>query len=125
MNGIYFHQAGSSLKWDLGIQDVADEHPMKKQRVTSCDENNMELVWYRIAGLKERVEKVAAEARDITSALEELLCETRWMNHECHLYIPNSMKAMSLIPIHTEEQTPVNVKVLLSLHAKISPPDSC
>ena len=77
MNGIYFHQARSSLKRDSGIQDVADEHLMKKQCVTSHDENNMELVWYRIAGLKKRVEKVAAEARDITSALEELLCETR------------------------------------------------
>jgi hypothetical protein len=77
MNGIYFHQAKSSLKQDSGIQDVADEHPMKKRRVTSRDENNMELVRYRIAGLKERVEKVAAEARDITSALEELLRETQ------------------------------------------------
>jgi hypothetical protein len=50
---------------------------MKKRCVTPRDENDMELVRYRIAGLKERVEKVAAEARSITSALEDLLRVTR------------------------------------------------
>ena len=74
-NDVYFHQEKSSLKQDLGIQDVADRCPMKKRRVTSHDENDMELVQPRIASLKERVEKLAAEARDITSALEELLRE--------------------------------------------------
>lgn len=73
-NGVRFHQAKSSLKQDLRIQD---ERPMKKRRVTSRDEDNMELVRPRIASLKERVEKVAAEARDVTIALEELLCETQ------------------------------------------------
>ena len=75
----YFHQAKSSLKRGLGIQDVADERPMKKRHVTFCDEDDMKLVRHRISGLKERVEKVAAEARDINSALQELLrdLETR------------------------------------------------
>ena len=72
-NGICFHQAKSSLKQDSGIQD---ERPIKKRRVTSHDENDIELVHHRITSLKKRVEKVAAEARDITSALEELLHET-------------------------------------------------
>ena len=40
-------------------------------------QNDMELVQPRIISLKERVEKLNAEARDITSALEELLREIR------------------------------------------------
>jgi hypothetical protein len=50
---------------------------MKKRRVTFRDEDDMELVRYRIASLKERVKKVVAEARDIDSALQELLREMR------------------------------------------------
>jgi hypothetical protein len=46
---------------------------MKKRRVTFRDEDGMELARYRVASLKERVEKVVAEARDIDSALQELL----------------------------------------------------
>ena len=49
---------------------------MKKRRVTFRDEDGMELGHYRVASLKERVEKVVAEARDIDSALQELLRET-------------------------------------------------
>lgn len=75
--GVCFHQAKSSSKQDLRIQDVADERPMKKRRVTPRDEDDMELVRPRVASLKERVEKVAAEARDIATALEELLREIR------------------------------------------------
>ena len=64
------------LKQDSEIQDVADERPMKKRRVTFRDEDGMELARYRVASLKERVEKMVAEARDIDSALQELLRET-------------------------------------------------
>jgi hypothetical protein len=74
---VYFRQAKSSLKRDLEIQDVTDERPMKKRHVAFRDEDNMELVRHRITSVKERVENVAAEARDINSVLEELLHETR------------------------------------------------
>jgi hypothetical protein len=61
---------------DLEIQDVTDERPMKKRHVTFHDEDNMELVQHRITSVKERVENVATEARDINSVLKELLHET-------------------------------------------------
>jgi len=52
---------------------MADERPMKKRRIAFCDEDDIKLMQCKIASLKKRVEKVAAEARDVVSALEELL----------------------------------------------------
>ena len=77
MNGVYFHQATSPLKWKSGIQDVADGRPLKKQHVVFHGEGSMrsESVQHEIASFKERIGKVAAEAQDITSMLQELLCE--------------------------------------------------
>jgi hypothetical protein len=72
-----FHQAKSSLKRGSRIQDVADERPLKKRRVTFRDEDDMGAVWHEIAILKERVAKVAAEAQDINTTLQELLHKTR------------------------------------------------
>jgi hypothetical protein len=75
-NGICSPQTKSTLKRDSGKQDV-DERLLKRRRVTVRDEDEMGSVRCEIASLKESVEKVAAEARDIKSMLEELIRETR------------------------------------------------
>jgi len=76
MNGIYFHQATSPFKQDLGTKDIADECLLKKQHVAFHGEGSMRSVQHEIASLKERIEKLANEAQDISSTLQELLPET-------------------------------------------------
>lgn len=76
-SGICSLQTNSSLKRDSGIQDAADERPLKRRRVTVRDEDEMGSVRCEIASLKESVEKVAAETRDIKRMLKKLVCETR------------------------------------------------
>ncbi|KAF8961301.1 hypothetical protein BDZ97DRAFT_1921379 [Flammula alnicola] len=77
--GVRSHQAESSLKRDSGIQDVVDERPLKKQRLAFRDEDDMRWVQHEITGVKESLEKIAAEARedrqDINRTLQELLHE--------------------------------------------------
>ena len=74
-NGVHFHQATSPLKRKSRIPDVADRRPLKKRRVDFHGQGGTRSVQYEIASLKERIGKVAAEAQDITSTLQELLRE--------------------------------------------------
>ena len=74
-NGVHFHQATSPLKRKSRIPDVADGRPLKKRRVDFHGQGGTRSVQYEIASLKERIGKVAAEAQDITSTLQELLRE--------------------------------------------------
>ena len=74
-NGVHFHQATSPLKRKSRIQDVADGRPLKKRCVDFHGQGGTRLVQHEIASLKERIGKVAAEAQDITSTLQELLRE--------------------------------------------------
>jgi len=100
-NGIYFHQAKSPLKQDPEIHDIADECPTKKRCIVFHDEDDMELVQRRIARLKKRTEKVAAEVRDIASMLEVGRTSPRnTMNTLLDLYIPNPMKTMNPNSLH-------------------------
>jgi hypothetical protein len=70
-----------ALKRDSGVQDVGHERPFKKQRVAFHEEDVdwMRAMQHEITGVKESLEKIAAEARedrrDISSMLQELLRE--------------------------------------------------
>ena len=53
------------------------EHPLKKPRRDEyCDRENMTQNWVNeTAGMKENLERIASEVRDINSTLQELLHE--------------------------------------------------
>lgn len=63
LQSVHFPRAKSLFKRDFEIQDVADERTLKKQRLASRSEDDMRRMQREIAGIKEGLEKVAAEAR--------------------------------------------------------------
>ena len=79
--GVRSHGAKSLLKRGSSIQDVADERPLKKQHVSSLDEDLIRWVEHEISGVKEGLEKIATEAREdrrsIHATLQDLLHEIR------------------------------------------------
>ncbi|KAF8798518.1 hypothetical protein BYT27DRAFT_7320414 [Phlegmacium glaucopus] len=112
--GVRSHPGKSLLKHqDSGIQDAADEHPLKKQRLALRDENNMKWVRQEIAGVKESLEKIAAEAREDRRDINSIIARASLRNptKAVNLYIPNLTKAMSLY-IYTRY---LNVEFLSSL----------
>jgi predicted transcriptional regulator len=58
------------------VQGPSNEHPLKRQRLTPRDDDNMRWVRHEIASIKEALEEMASEAREdrrkIISTLEEL-----------------------------------------------------
>jgi hypothetical protein len=75
--GFLKHEAAAIERRKATVISMKARRTKLKGCVTFHDEDNMELVWHRITSVKERVENVAAEARDINSVLEELLHEIR------------------------------------------------
>jgi len=67
------------LKRDSELQDVADERPLKRQRLAPRDKDDIRWLQDEIIGVKESLEQMAAEARegreDLTNLIQELLQE--------------------------------------------------
>jgi hypothetical protein len=65
------------LKQDFELQNIADERPSKKQCLAFRNKDDMKWLQNEITGVKENLEKMAAEAREdrlvINSTLQELL----------------------------------------------------
>jgi len=111
--GVRYPPPKSLLKRDSGIQDVPDERLLKKQRLSSCDEDDMRRVQHEIAGIKESVEKLTAEVRKDRQeirALRELLHKmrrkswNRYISNCKYLILPLLMFRILFTPFATENQ---------------------
>ncbi|KAI0246703.1 hypothetical protein BJV78DRAFT_1286154 [Lactifluus subvellereus] len=75
------------FKRDLGVIDVSNKPPFKRWCLTFIDEDDLSWLKGDIGGIKERLQEVAAQAREdrqeTKSMLEELLCGVRQWSWAC------------------------------------------
>jgi len=62
---------------DSGTQDITDERPLKKRRLSSHDEDDMRQMQREIIIIKESVQRVEAGVREASITLRDLLHEMR------------------------------------------------
>lgn len=77
------------------VQDPSNEHPKKKQHLTSLDNDNMTCVQHEIADIKESLKEIGLALRlefaDIRESLEEMASEAR-EDREDHQHIINTLE---------------------------------
>jgi hypothetical protein len=81
---VHSHQTKSLLKRESGIQDVTDERPTKKRRLSSRNKDNVKRtpMQQEMVLLKQSVQRIEAEVREANVTLKDLLHEIQWQREE-------------------------------------------
>lgn len=83
---VHPRQTKSLLKRESGIQDVTDECPTKKRRLSSCNKDNVKRTRMQAQQemilLKESIQRIEAKVREANVTMKDLLREIQWQREE-------------------------------------------